>query len=86
MFRDPIKTHMSNFEFGKFIYSNDPTNTINRAKFIYNSAGIVQGGLFAAGLATAATAPIVEAAAPIIAVGSALYGVKQIYDGVKSLF
>lgn len=78
---------MSSFQFGKFIYdSQSSTSLLNTTKFIYGNKGAIQGGLFAAGVTAAAAEPLIAIASPIVTAAAALYGVKQVYDGIKSWF
>lgn len=77
---------MSSFQFGKFIYDQDHSNLFGRAKFIYGKEGLVQGGLFGLGALAAATAPLEAVIAPVATVATALYGAKQVYEGIKSIF
>jgi hypothetical protein len=75
---------MNAFEFGKYIStSRGIQRALTGVSTIYSGQGAVRSLQFTAG----ALSPFVGTAlGTVAAVGAAVYGGKQIYDGIKELF
>jgi threonine/homoserine/homoserine lactone efflux protein len=72
---------MNNYQFGQFVYNHRGLGSaLLAANGVANSYGIGAGISTGLGVATAAGTGLVL---PALGVASTLYGLKQVYDGIK---
>jgi len=75
---------MNSFELGNYITNNKGlAKAVDLIPRIYTGEGVIGTSIYVGGALTPFVGPI---ASGVIAGGLAVVGVKQIYDGIKSIF